>query len=116
MRLSKAEMYALPIVLLVTAGLALAAFRIVGFLGVGILGLLIGFIAVQVDLEKGGAIGSPFASSRSAQHVMSRERMSASERAAGDAELRSVKRPLLLAKIIAAALIALGLGGFFFVE
>jgi hypothetical protein len=53
-RLSRAEIYLLPPVLLGTGALAFLAYRIVGFLGIGILGVLIGFIAVRVDLEKDG--------------------------------------------------------------
>ena len=34
--------------------LGLLAFRLAGFLGVAILVLLISFIAVRIDLEKGG--------------------------------------------------------------
>jgi hypothetical protein len=67
LRLSRTELYILPLVLLGVAALAFFAFRIVGFLGIGLLGVLIGFIAVRVDLEKEGAVGSEWAASLHAQ-------------------------------------------------
>ena len=57
LRLSKTEMYMLPPILLGVAVLAFFAHQIVGFLGIGLLGVLIGFLAVQVDLDKAGMIG-----------------------------------------------------------
>ena len=49
--------------------LGLLAFRLAGFLGVGILGLLIGFIAVRIDLEKEGAVSGPFSTGLYAQQI-----------------------------------------------
>src|SRR5262249_49138441 len=107
-------MYMLPPVLLGTAGLAFFAFKTIGFLGIGLLGVLMGFIAVRVDLEKEGAVGSEWAASLHAQQVMARHNASPSERAADRAEIQTLARPLLIAKIISAALILLGFGGFFY--
>ena len=56
MRLSRTEMFMLPLVLLGVAALALLAYRIVGFLGIGILGAMIALIAVRVDLEKASGL------------------------------------------------------------
>ena len=110
MRLSRTEIVLLPVLLLGTAGLAYEAYRVVGFLGIGVLGLLIGFIAVQVDLERGGAVGGS-QTQLYAQMMMSREKMSRAERAAHHAEIQLIRRPLTIAKIIAAVLIAGGFGG-----
>ena len=99
-------MYALPPILLGVAALAFFAFQIVRFLGIGLLGLLIGFIAVQVDLDKEGVIGP---SVLHAQQMMARQNANPSERAAHRSEMRSFARPLLIAKIISAALVILGL-------
>src|SRR5947207_15912361 len=57
LRLSKTEIFMLPPILLGVAALAFFAFQIVGFLGIGLLGVLIGFIAMQVDLDQEGVIG-----------------------------------------------------------
>jgi len=110
----KTEIPMLCAVLTGAAALAYGAFKIAGFIGVGVLGLLIGFIAVRVELEKGGAVGGDFASGLYAQQASAQQRMSRAERAAHRAELASLARPLLIAKIIGAALIALGFGGFFY--
>jgi hypothetical protein len=108
-------MVMVPAALLATAGLAYAAHRIAGFLGIGVLGLLIGFIAVQVDLESGGPVGG-VSTNLYAQHMTMRQSMSRSERDAAHAEMQSMRRPLTVAKLIAAALIALGVGGFFYLD
>jgi hypothetical protein len=106
----------LPIVLLGVGTLAFLAYRIVGFLGIGILGVLICFIAVRIDLEKEGAVGSELAASLHAQQVRSRHNAGHAERAAHRAEMRSLRRPLLIAKIIGATLVAVGFGGFFYLD
>src|SRR6266480_6668046 len=93
LRLSKTEIYMLPPVLLGVAALAFFAYRIVGFLGIGLLGLLIGFIAVQVDLDKEGVIGP---SVLHAQQMMARQHANPSERAAHRSEMQSLSRPLLI--------------------
>ena len=113
LRLSKTEIYMLPPVLLGVAALAFFAFQIVGFLGIGLLGLLIGFIAGQVDLDKEGVIGPGVLH---AQQMMARQHASPSERAAHRTEMQSLARPLLIAKIISAALVMLGVGGFFYLD
>jgi len=110
LRLSRTEMYALPLVLLGVAALAFFAHQIVGFLGIGLLGVLIGFMAIQVDLDKGGVIGP---GALHAQQMMARLN-DPSERAAHRSEMHSHARPLLIAKIISAALVIVGVVGFFY--
>ena len=114
MRLSRTETYVLPLVLAATVILALAIYRLVGFLGVGVLGLLIAFIAVRMDLEKDGAIGSAFSSHLYAQQMTAHQGMSRSERAAHHAERGSLVRALTFAKIIGAILITVGFGGAYY--
>jgi hypothetical protein len=116
MRLSRTEIYALPLVLLGTGALAYSAYRIVGFLGIGILGVLIGFIAVRVDLEKEGAVGSGWAAGLYAQQLGRPHSVPHAERAAHRAEMQALRRPLLIAKIIGAGLIAIGSAGFFYLD
>jgi hypothetical protein len=112
-RLSRTEVYVLPPILLGVTALAFFAHRIVGFLGIGLLGVLIGFLAVQVDLDKEGMIGPGVLH---AQQMMARENASPSERAAHRSEMQSHARPLLIAKIISATLVIIGIGGFFYLD
>ena len=81
-----------------------------GFLGIGLLGVLIGFMAAEVDLDKEGVIGP---SALHAQQMMARLN-DPSERAAHRSEMQSHTRPLLIAKIISAALVIVGVVGFFY--
>jgi hypothetical protein len=92
------------------------AYRIVGFLGVGVLGLIIGLIAVTVEMEQGGPVGHSRASDLYAQHMASVERMSASERAERRAEIDSAAFPLLVAKLVSAGLIVVGFGLLFLAQ
>ncbi|MBD2750373.1 hypothetical protein IC232_27315 [Microvirga sp. BT688] len=92
------------------------AYRMVGFLGVGVLGLIIGVIALTVEMERGGPVGHGQASSLYAQHIAAVERMSPSERAERRAEIKSAAFPLLVAKIVSGGLIAFGFGLFFILE
>ncbi|KLK93305.1 hypothetical protein AA309_09975 [Microvirga vignae] len=89
------------------------AYQVVGFLGIGVLGLIIGVIALTVELERGGPIGDYYnATSLYAQHVAAVERMSAAEKAERRAEIESAALPLLVAKIVSAGLIVVGFGLF----
>src|SRR3954467_15484278 len=82
-----------------------------GFLGILLAGLLIGFVAVRYDLEKQG-VGGGYSPSLYARQIAVREQMTAEERFANQARLRTLWRPLVVAKTISAGLIALGLGGY----
>jgi hypothetical protein len=88
------------------------AYWIVGFLGVGVLGMIIGVVALTVELERGGPVGHGQASGLYSQH-MAAETKSPAEKAARRAEIESAAFPLLVAKIVSAALIVVGLGLFF---
>lgn len=85
------------------------AYQIVGFLGVGVLGL----IALTVELQRGGPDGLYNATNLYAQHMAAVERMSAAERAERRAEIESAAIPLLVAKTVSAGLIIVGFGLFF---
>jgi hypothetical protein len=105
-------------VLLVTSvgAISYVAYRMVGFLGVGVLGLIIGVIALTVEIERGGPVGHGQASSLYAQHIAAVERMSPAERAERRAEIESAAFPLLIAKIVGGGLIAFGFALFFVFE
>ncbi|SCX99455.1 hypothetical protein [Microvirga guangxiensis] len=89
------------------------AYSIVGFLGVGILGLIVGLIALTVELERGRPIVHGQAASLYIQFMAAEERMSSAEKAARRAEIESAALPLLMAKIVSAGLILIGFGLFF---
>ncbi len=103
------------VLLVVSLGAAsYVAYRIVGFLGVGVLGLIIGVIALTVELERGGPVGDYYnATSLYSQHMAAVERMSAAERAERRTGIESAAVPLLVAKIASAGLIVVGFGLFF---
>jgi len=106
----------LPPILLGVAALALLAHRIVGFLGIGILGVLIAFIAVRVDLEKEAAVESVWAAGLHAQQASYRHNAHHSEQAAHRSEIQALRRPVLIAKIIGAVLVAIGSVGLFYLD
>jgi hypothetical protein len=41
------------------AALAFFAYEVAGWIGVGVLGLIIAFIAVRLEIEQGGPVGHP---------------------------------------------------------
>src|SRR5262249_55425702 len=112
LRLSRTEMYMLLPILLGVGVLAFFAHPIVVFLGIRLLVVLIAFLAVQVDLDKEGVIGRGFIH---AQQMMARLN-DPSERAAHRSEMQSHARPLLIAKIISAALVIVAVAGFFYLD
>ena len=54
MRFTKWDYFAFPILAAILPGAALGALRLVGFFGLGVLGLVIAFITVRIDLEADG--------------------------------------------------------------
>jgi hypothetical protein len=108
-----------PLVLftLLVAGVAVAAsiaFRIAGPAGMGVLGLLIAFIAQRVKLEQDGAFGGGgMNASLAAMQVRTREQMTGAEREAHAHETRSLLQATSLATIIGLALAVVGIGAWF---
>jgi hypothetical protein len=103
-----------PILLLVSLGaVSYVAYQVAGFLGVGVLGLIIGMIAQTVDLEQGRPIVHGQAASLYTQLMAAEEHLSAAERAERRAEIKSAVLPLLVAKVVSAVLIIAGFGLFF---
>ena len=93
---------------------AVIASHIAGFLGIGIVGLLIGAAVVRYDLEK-DEVGGGFPSAHLyAKQVAAREQLNAEQRIARREGIRALWRPLAVAKTISIGLIALGFGGYFF--
>jgi hypothetical protein len=84
------------------------AFKIVGFLGVGILGLLMMFIAIQADFTKGGT-SSTYSIIPRPSHQMDQ-----AEKAARRTEAESLSHPILIGKILGLCLAVIGFGALFF--
>jgi triosephosphate isomerase len=107
-----------PVVLftLLVAGVTVAAFiafRIAGPLGMGVLGLLIAFIAQRIKLEKDGAFGGGMNASLAAMQMRVREQMTHAERSAHTHETRSLLQATSLATTIGLALAVVGIGAWF---
>jgi hypothetical protein len=115
MRSLKADLLLLPVILAATflVLLPFAILPLVGFLGIAVLGLLVGLSAILVDLEKEGAVGGSQSPHLYAQQMIAQESMTRSERAAHRSEMKSLMRPLFVTKVISGGLFVVGLGGIF---
>jgi hypothetical protein len=113
LRLRTSELVHILLLVVSLGAVSNVAYRIVGFLGIGVFGLVIGVLALTIEMERGGPVGHGQASSLYAQHMTAVERMSAAERAERRAEIEAAAGPLLVAKIVSAGLIVVGLGMFF---
>jgi hypothetical protein len=100
MRFTRWDYLAFPFLAALLIGVGYGALRLVGFFGLGILGLVIGFIAVRMDLERDGG----------PEQFKARDRMSRAEKAADDAEKASRLQPLFVAQVVAAGFVILGFG------
>ena len=99
------------LVVIAGAGLVVAlTWRYAGAPGVGLLGLLVGFLAQRIDLERAGAVGHPMNTDLFASQFRARERMTRAERAEHEAEMKRLEAPLHWAKVSSAGLIILGFG------
>jgi hypothetical protein len=108
MRFTKWDYVAFPFLAALLLGVGYGALRLVGFFGLGILGLVVAFITVRMDLERdGGHSGDPTVL---AEQFKARDRMSRAEKAAHDAEKSSRLQPLFVAQVVAAGFVILGFG------
>ena len=109
--MSRLDWVLLPIMVMGGVAATVVAFRYLGFLGIGILGLLTGLVAVNVDLQRGWPIG-PARLNMHADRLGAEERMSRAERAAWLAEIERNRLPIFVAKVASAGLIIFGFGLF----
>jgi len=112
MRMTRVDWILLPFLIAVVAAVALGAFLLVGFLGLGVLGLIIGVMAQRIELEKDGAVSNYMATSLYAQQFEAQQKMGRAERAERQAEVRALLKWLFVAKVVSAGLIILGFGFF----
>ena len=113
MRMTRIDWILLPIVVGVLAGVVVGAFLLAGFLGLGILGLIVGFMAQRIELEKDGAVSNVMTTSLYAQQIKAQETMTRAERAERRAENETLLKWLFIPKVVSAGLIILGFGLFF---
>ncbi|MCG7392323.1 hypothetical protein MHY87_05335 [Microvirga sp. ACRRW] len=113
MRMTVIDWILLPILIAVLAGFALGAYLIAGFLGLGIIGLIIGVMAQRIELEKDGATSNDMTTSLYAQQIKAQETMTRAERAERREETRVLLKYLSVAKIVSAGFVILGFGFFF---
>jgi hypothetical protein len=105
MRLVNHDLVLVPILVPVVAmGLfPLVMLPLLGFLGFAVLGVLLGFAAVMADLEEHGA---------HTRHVITHGTLSRAEHAGYSHDMQALMRTLAAVKIVSAALVVLGIGGF----
>ncbi len=102
MRFTKWDYVAFPLLAAAGIGVFYGAIRLVGYFGLGVLGLVIVFITVRMDLEKDGP--------SIAQQFKARDGMSRAEKADLFAEQRTRLQPQFVALVVGTGFIILGFG------
>jgi hypothetical protein len=113
MRMTRIDWILLPVLVGILAGIVVGSFLLAGFIGLGVLGLIIGVMAQRIELEKDGAVGHVMTTSLYAEQFKARENMSRAEKAERRAEAQALLKWLFVAKVVSAGLIILGFGLFF---
>ncbi|HEV2566826.1 MAG TPA: hypothetical protein VGU19_17260 [Microvirga sp.] len=112
MRMTRIDWILLPFLVAALVGVVLGAFLLAGFLGLAVLGLIVGVMAQRIELEKDGATSNIMTTSLYAQQFKAREDMSRAEKAEHQAETEALLKWLFVAKVVSAGLIILGFGLF----
>jgi hypothetical protein len=113
MRMTRIDSILLPVLVGVLAGVAVGSFLLAGFIGLGVLGLIIGVMAQRIELEKDGAVGHTMTTSLYAEQFKAQANMTRAERAERKAENEALLKWLFVAKVVSAGLVILGFGLFF---
>ena len=92
--------------------LAMAVVARVGFLGVGIIGVLTWFICVRLELEKDAAVGHVLTTGLYAQQMRARESMTRAEKAADRQEQTALLQSVRFFKRFGIGLTVIGFGMF----
>jgi hypothetical protein len=108
MRFTKWDYIAFPFLAAAGIGVFYGAIRLVGYFGLGVLGLVIVFIVVRMDLEKDGPSGVH--PSVLAEQFKARDRMSRAEKASLFAEQRTRLQPQFVALVVGTGFTILGFG------
>lgn len=107
------------VILLIIVGFSLlgyVAYQLIGWLGLAILGLFSGNILLNVDIQRGGAIGNVQAADVYARQMSYLYEATPDERAERRAAARQIALPKLVARLISLGLIVAGFGMFFAVQ
>ena len=112
MRVTRRGCGCLPTFLAVLAAVVLVLYLLAGFLGLGVLGLIIGVMAQRIELEKDGAVSNVMTTSLYADQFRAREQMTRAEKVDHRAETEALLKYLFVAKVVSAGLIILGFGFF----
>ena len=105
---TRAEILYEAIAAVAIAALIYGAARVAGFLGVGVLGLAMTFVAFQADLNKAET------STVYAMRATPSERTGHAEKAARAREIAQLAHPILMGKLLGLSLAAIGLGTLLF--
>lgn len=116
MRMTWIDWILLPILVGVLGSIVAGAFLLAGFVGLGVLGLIIGVMAQRIELEKDGAVSNYMTTSLYAEQFKRQEAMTRAERAERQEENRLLLRYLFIAKVVSAGFVILGFGLFFALE
>jgi hypothetical protein len=92
--------------------IAMAFVARIGFLGVGIIGVLTWFICVRLELEKDAAVGNVMTTGLYAQQMRAREAMTRAEKAADREEQTALLQSVRFFKRLGIGLTVIGLGMF----
>lgn len=95
---------------------AYIGYRVVGWLGIGIVGLIIILVAVQVDMDSVAPVGDAQNAGLFAATIASQAAESRAERAGRRAEAVSRGKVLLFAKVLGVIIAVVGGLGFFLVQ
>lgn len=112
----KADSFAILLIVLGYGILGYVSYALIGWLGLAILGLFSGNILMNVDIQRGGALGHVQAAGVYAQQTSHLHEAMPAERMARQAESRREALPKNLAKLISLGLILAGFGMFFAVQ
>lgn len=101
------EFFLLVLPLIGAIAAAFFALRVATFLGLGLIGLLIGLSTINIDAEERGVINGPITEGLFHRLLRARDNITPSERARREHSLLAQGRPLTLARLIAAECVVL---------
>ena len=95
------------------AAIAAWLVSLLGFFGIGLLGVATWFVGTRIDLEKAGSVGDEFTPDLYAMQIKAQQEMPRADRAALRSERSMAVRSAQFFRHIGIGLTAIGLGGFF---
>jgi hypothetical protein len=96
--------------------LAMTLVALLGFFGVGLIGVLVWFICVRVDLEREGAVGSPFSTGLYARQIQAGGSLPPAERVGQRREQGALVQSMRFFRMLGMGLTAIGFGGFLLLQ